>query len=488
MGNPKSSNRPRHSGPGARARGPRAKPFEFLIPKLDISPARLAVETPRWLFLAALVLAPWVYGTTPPWAIDALDQFLAAILILWLVTCAVRRLPPAIPPLLLACVLLLTLFGWAMALNPHLQDAGGFHFIPVQPLVRWAPGTVDGATSRHEMERVTCMLGALCFVCDLSSRRDWRRRLWRTMGATGVSLVLFGLVQSAFARPILVWSESDIGSPYFATYFYHGNAGSFIILVLPLIAGLAALTLRKPDAHLARAIWFPGFFICVAGAFVNVSRAAMAITGVLCVLIIAWQFIGRSRDELLPPRRLRLAYALLMVGALFALIVFSGWERPAQKWALMRSQLNSSNKRLVSTHICLRMIPDAKWHGFGPGTFGLVFPHYTGADAIYIPGIWKYAHDDYLQTVLEWGWAGSAPWAIIFIGSIALLFYHWRKRRDLSTSDHVLLFVSGLALAGVAAHAVVDFPFQIASLQLYAAVCIGFGWSSARWEGTVARG
>jgi hypothetical protein len=189
--------------------------------------------------------------------------------------------------------------------------------------------------------------------------------------------------------------------PFFATYYYHGNAGSFINLVLPFVAGLAALTLRKPDAHSARAIWLPGFFICVAGSFVNPSRSAMVITIGLCVLLLSWQFHGKWRDELLPPRKLRVAYALLMIGAVICLIAFAGWERPAQKWAMLESQLNTSNKRLVSTQVCLRMLPDAGWHGFGPGTFSLVFPHYTGNQAQLIPGIWRYAHDDYLETLLE---------------------------------------------------------------------------------------
>jgi len=446
---------------------------------------RVAVETPRWLFLAALVLAPWVYGTTPPWAIAELEMLLSVILVLWMASCAMRALKPAVHPLLLRCVIVILAGGWWMALNPHFQDTGYYMFARIPAIVPFAPGTVDGRTSCLTMLRVTCLLGTVCFVCDLSARREWRRRIWYTMAITGVSLVLFGLVQSAFARPLLIWSREDAGVPFFATFYYHGNAGSFINLVLPPIAGLAALTLRKPDAHFAKAIWFPGFFICVAGAFVNLSRSAMVITGLLCIILLGWQFIGKTRDELLPPRRLRAAYALLMVGALACLIGFSGWERPAQKWALMEKQLNSSNKRLVTAKICLRMLPDAGWHGFGPGTFQLVFPHYTGQQGILIPGIWRYAHNDYLQTLLEWGWLGSIFWAVIFFGALAQLFINWRRRRDLSTSDQVLAFVSALALCGVLAHAFVDFPLQIASLQLYAGVCVGFGWGCHQWEGTL---
>jgi O-antigen ligase len=153
---------------------------------------------------------------------------------------------------------------------------------------------------------------------------------------------------------------------------------------------------------------------------------------------------------------------------------------------MFQSQLTPANKRLITAKICLRMLPDAGWHGFGPGTFALVFPHYTGQDASLIPGIWRYAHNDYLQTLLEWGWMGAILWAIVLFGALAQLVHYWRKRRDLSTSDRVLCFMTMLALSGVAAHAMVDFPFQIMSLQLYAGVCVGFGWGCGRWEGTLA--
>ena len=132
---------------------------------------RVAVETPRWLFLAALVLAPWVYGTTPPWAIAELEMLLSVILVLWMASCAMRALKPAVHPLLLRCVIVILAGGWWMALNPHFQDTGYYMFARIPAIVPFAPGTVDGRTSCLTMLRVTCLLGTVCFVCDLSARR-----------------------------------------------------------------------------------------------------------------------------------------------------------------------------------------------------------------------------------------------------------------------------------------------------------------------------
>lgn len=444
---------------------------------------RAVIEIPRWLFLGLLIYAPWAYGCTPAWTINVLEALMSAIILFWLAGCAMRKITPLVHPALFGCVALVLLQGWWMAMNPHYRDRGDYHFVPVESWLPWAPGSVDQTISITAMLRIGGLLMMACFVCDLATRREWRRRIWWTAAATGISIALFGLFQSASASPLLFWNPEDRAFPYFATYYYSGNAGAYFNLVLPLIAGLAILALRKFDSHLSRAIWLPGFFVCAAAAFVNVSRAAMAVTILLCVILLAWQFFSPARKEMPTPLRLRLVYAALTAISLICLVAFSGWERPAEKWSMLESQLNSSNRRLITTQICLRMIPDAGWHGFGPGVFPLVFPHYTGAHATEIPGIWRYAHDDYLQAVIEWGWLGALPWAVLFFGAIIKLFVTGLKKNGAGASDRVLLFTSGMALTGVALHALVDFPLQIASLQLYAATYIGLGWGSSLWAG-----
>lgn len=445
---------------------------------------RWLIDLPRWLFLGALVYAPWAYGSTPIWTIRILNALLAVIVLLWLAGAWLRKRMPSVPlPMVIPAALIL-LQGWIMALYPSYRETGGYHLSPVARGLSWLPGSVDGAISVTTMLRITCLLGIACFAADLSFRKRWRKMVWRVIAATGITLVLFGLFQSASAKPLLFWRAEDMTIPLFATYYYAGNAGAFINLVLPLVAGLAALTLRKPDAHLSRVLWLPGFFVCTAGAFVNPSRFAMVLTALLCLILLAWQFTTPDHRDLLPPRRLRFAYAGLMMAALLFLVTFSGWERPSEKWALLRSQLNSTNSRLVSARICVRMLPDAGWHGFGPGTFELVFPHYTDSLGKIIPGIWRYAHNDYLQTLIEWGWLGAIPWALLFFGAVTMLFVSWRKRAYYSTSDRVLLFTSLLSLSGIAIHSLIDFPLQIASLQLYAATLVGFGWGSRFWKQT----
>ncbi len=92
-------------------------------------------------------------------------------------------------------------------------------------------------------------------------------------------------------------------------------------------------------------------------------------------------------------------------------------------------------------------------------------------------------HEDYLQTVLEWGWLGSSLWALLFFGGIAVAIRSYKKyaRREWMPRRRVMQPLVIVALAGVAMHALVDFPFQIESIQLYVATYLGVCWGSSLW-------
>ena len=122
-------------------------------------------------------------------------------------------------------------------------------------------------------------------------------------------------------------------------------------------------------------------------------------------------------------------------------------------------------------------------HAAGCGRVGLGTGHVCGrvsalhAGAGHLDrGIWRFAHVDYIQSLVEWGWARAGIWAVLFFGGMIRCFYFCRWMRS---AESALLFTSGLALAGVALHALVDFPLQIASLQIHVAVYLELGWGSA---------
>jgi O-antigen ligase len=304
----------------------------------------------------------------------------------------------------------------------------------------------------------------------------WRDRLWRTMAITGVSIVIYGVAQRALNFPSIFWPAETGGRTFFGSFHYHGNAGAFLNLIWPILLMLLARSFREQKAHLERALWSMALFLTLAGCLVNISRAAAAITVVLGVIGGIW-LLPQARARRAPaPFALGRFLIILVVLGIFvaALVAITSHSLTAARWAQLSAQLNGGNQRLLADGACLRMLPEAGWFGFGPGTFSAVFPFHTSYLGYKIWGYWIYAHEDYLQTVIEYGRAGAALWAAYFLGGMLIALV--RAFGSKSTTSRLGYAACFLALGGIAVHAFVDFPLQVPSIQLYVAVYLAVAW------------
>ena len=111
------------------------------------------VEAPRWLFLAALVYAPWAYGSTREWAVTGLNIFIGGVMMLWMVSCLLRHTWPQVPPVLAIATILLAAQGWFLVGNAKFDyDPTALEFNELSPLLPWAPGTlhINGIPRRRD--------------------------------------------------------------------------------------------------------------------------------------------------------------------------------------------------------------------------------------------------------------------------------------------------------------------------------------------------
>jgi hypothetical protein len=220
-------------------------------------------------------------------------------------------------------------------------------------------------------------------------------------------------------------------------------------------------------------------------------------------------------------------------------------DQPIHRWEMLGEQV-SDDARWSASRLATSALSDAGVFGFGPGTFRVVFPAYNRAANNLLGGTFRFLHEDYLQTGMEWGWLGSALWALLLFGGMANAVLCLRRQtafrrgqrsasgpegptprwdirgqrrspesaslatasssageqrlspsrrlegargsvsestQEWSWRRRLILPLTVVALAGVALHAAVDFPLQIASIQLYVATYLGLCWASVMWKG-----
>jgi O-antigen ligase len=438
----------------------------------------------RWLFLATLVLAPWLYGGTTAWSIEIINGLLGLVLVLWVASLIVERRWPVLPRGLVIIAAIILLQGWWMVANASaIYDSTFRYFVALGPISSAMPGSADYVLSFAWMLRATVLLGVVCVTAELSERPVWLLRLWSAIVVAGGSIALFGLLQKGTGAKMIFWSP-DAGlfaNNFFASFFYHANAGAFLNLVLPVTAGFVLWIVARQSSPWARSASVTALVLVGVAVLSNTSRMAQAVAAVLVVAMIAAIARPALRVVARAEKRTVLLGLVVLVVTVIAVAQAAHLDRPIHRWQQIRTQL-PQDARWAADRVALDAIGDASWFGFGPGTFQAIFPHYQREFGNGLRGTWRFLHEDYLQTILEWGWLGSAAIAALFFGGIAAALRNYFKSRDWNNRQRILLLCVVIALAGIALHALVDFPLQILSLQLLVATYLGICWGSVCWK------
>ena len=437
----------------------------------------LVEDLPGWWLVILIVAAPWAYGTTFPEGKDWLAKGLCALGGMFIVSLLLRGRLLRVSWVSLGLSFLLLGYGWFMTWNAKLiYDPHVFYFHPGSPHLPSWPGSVDQKTSADQMVLITGLFCAFWVVSDLSTRERWRRRFWLVLGLAGLSIVLLGLAQRLSGAPGIFWrTDLECGNTFFATYRYHANAGSFINLILPFVAAQCACAFRPSESGFGKVFWTVALLAVLASACVNLSRAATLISGGVVAIFLFWQFfeIVRRRGHGFNAMQIVVVLAIMAGGSWF-LVQQVGFGEAYKHWQELGGALTDNFRYVAYDTIEHRVLPKSGWWGFGPNTFSLIFPFFTNSLGYRIWGYWAQAHQDYLETLVEWGYCGAVLWFLFFGNTIVRAAYSlWRRRRTWDSRTRALAVTALLALASVLIHSTVDFPLQIASLQLYASVILG---------------
>ena len=425
-----------------------------------------------FLVAAALFYAPLAYGCTPPEMLPTLYVLLIGATALGALGFLVNRTWPAIPPLVILCVVGLIAQGWWLTWDPVLPTRAAEN-----------GGTLD--TSLAELYRLssasmlltTVLTATFLVLCGLMGNVFIRRFLLMSAAGSGVLVCVVGVVLKTVGAPLMkyIWKPFDIYWNDFAFFRYHGNAGSFLILVWPLILVFTRRAYAPQGGLFKKAVWTVASAMCAVSLFLNASKAAL----IIGILILPWPFLTlllrmkREAQAVLAGSTLVLVTGGMLMSGQFA------HEAAFERLTNGQEVSGSVHGRIDAYADNLRAVPDAGLFGYGPGMFQVAFPYQNCPMRNVGEPMRNYAHEDYLQTAIEWGWLGTLAWSVLVFGGLWRGFHTYRQRSYFtSKTERHLVLAAILGICGTLAQALVDFPLQIASLRLFFLLYLALCWAS----------
>lgn len=465
---------------------------------------------PIALLLSGLILGPLVLGSYYDawrWPLIVVAWVAGLALILWPLKKSGER-PNLNLWVMGGLVILLIAQGLWMWWNAHfdftLKPTVHSNGIPWSLVPRNVPfPELPGASAQNEAwDRLTYIIPALLLVWGVARWTASKPAMipWVavTIHGTGLMVAILGLVFRWTDAVGPFWSVGVMGfidkretfHLFFGTYRSPGIATSYLNISLILGLSLALrhlyLVLKRRGTIGIAIVYFLSSFVVFGAVMAAGSKAGMALA-FLSVMI--WALMNgsvlkklASSTSLLFPRS-SVIERWLIGSSLMLILVLTGLAcagTTVLRWKeAIETQYSTMVARFSVNQCQIKMIQDQEWgaFGLGPGSFYPMFPYY--AHGTNLTGVYYYAHNDHLQTLVEWGWLGFSAFAVLIGGSCWFLLRHsvsWKRSDDLSTSTKVMRRGLFIAIFICLIHATVDFPFQIESIAITIAVLIGLGW------------
>jgi O-antigen ligase len=242
------------------------------------------------------------------------------------------------------------------------------------------------------------------------------------------------------------------------TFVCPNHLAGFLEMVLPLAL---AYTVAGRGKVLTRVFLGYAVLIMTAGIALSLSRGGWIAAGVGLVLLL--MLLARTARQWLG---LAAAVALLVGLGLALYSRSTTMQFRVESFRVLMGGFKTDVRYGLFT-AAVKMWQEHPWFGVGPA-------HYDARFRAYRPEAWQYqvrperVHNDYLNTLADWGMVGGLLVAGA-VGSVALsLGLHWRRlrriRKDQADGEgEVLPFVAGAtaSLGALLVHSAWDFNMQI---------------------------
>lgn len=275
----------------------------------------------------------------------------------------------------------------------------------------------------------------------------------------GMAISLYAIFQFLTKSPY-VWGIWHFEKPaqYLGrgsgTFICPNNLAGFLEMILPLGLALTIAGRSKPVTKV-----FVGYasLVMLGGIGVTLSRGGWLASGLALLVLFAILVIYRNSRL---PAILSLTF-LVGVGAFFFKQTYQPQQRIEQ---VFREDGNLYNIRFYLWKPAIQIWKQHFWWGAGPAHFDYRFPAVRPEVVQLRP---NRAHNDYLNTLADWGLVGTAlvasAWILLYWG----VFKTWKYVRRSSefatkpSNRSALVLGAAIGLLAVLFHSVVDFNMHI---------------------------
>lgn len=454
------------------------------------------------LFLT--VFSPLAYGAVEPWSRKIVGAGLIVIILAWLFQ-RVQSKPVrwgAVPFLSCALAFSLLIVFQLLPLPTNWSDWLSPASSKNTVILEVAPGALPKSNSRTAISisptstasAALFLAGCILFAAAVYGTRlqHWRfKALLITLLGLGTFEAVYGLFEYGAGTQRIFWLRKTFYlEEVTGTYINHNHFAGLLEMILPLAIGFSFLQLsarRDPYSDIQKR-WkiLPGpDYVGSIFLFVSISLMLTALVlsrsrGGLVSFLIAQVclvfLLLKTRSSFLGIGQIKVIFGMLLV------LVVAGLSREIS--TRFSYSVRDAPERFELWVDSLRIVRDFPWWGTGLGTYKEVIVNYRPAkDLVMVAGIpqparVEYAHNDYLQFLVECGLVGFIllVWGIIKTGAVL--------HRGLMESNNVDLQILGWSLVSgliaLVCHGVVDFNFHIPSNALIFSLCLALALKLAR--------
>ncbi len=436
------------------------------------------------LLLVGVGTAPWFFGSVHRLADLYLSAGLCAFAILWIVRIMLERRPIWNPCALTVGLALMCLLAIVQSMpmpanvvavispataelrekllppNVEIIESGDEAISAFPPpatlsLIPWS--------TRHRAVRLACLLFLFAAVRANLPSPETFRRLAILAVVNGVAMSLLGFAQWFSSDHHLIYWYFPTDGLVFGPFGGRNNFGYYINLSIGLGVGLLLGTRHFRTAadrsdqtapnilQDPAALWIGSALIVMSAAVCcSMSRGAMGslLIAALAIAALGWRQAGRFMNW---------SAGLVFIVLGVALATWLGASVLTQRVATMW-ETDSLDTRLPLWHRTLGLFVDFPVLGIGIGSLRWVEPLTRGptVSTLYYYG---FAHNDYLQALIESGLIGLA----LFLALVFLAFRAGIRafRRHQGTAEGSLAIGALFGLFASAIHGTVDFGLYI---------------------------